>query len=91
MTENISRSGLLFRTSSPLEIGSRMELTLEMPRELTGEEGTKVVCEGSLVRVERVQSTRKKDQPSFLMACTITQYKFESSSVPVIPAKQNAS
>ena len=37
MTENISRSGLLFRSSSPLEVGSSLELNLEMPHELTGD------------------------------------------------------
>jgi len=84
VTENISRSGLLFRSSSPLEIGSTIELALEMPNELAGENGAKVVCEGLLVRVECVPPTRKRDQPSFLMACTIKQYKFAPSSVPAI-------
>jgi hypothetical protein len=76
VTENISHSGLLFRSSSPLEVGSSMELILEMPRELTGANDARVVCEGSLVRVEPVPATRKKEQSSFLMACKITQYKF---------------
>jgi PilZ domain len=87
VTENISRSGLLFRSSRPLEVGSSMELILEMPHELTGDDDARVVCEGSLVRVEPVPATRKKEQPSFLMACTITQYKFAPSSEPAILAK----
>lgn len=80
VTENISSSGILFRSPSPLEVGCSMELILEMPPELTGNEAARVVCEGSLVRVEPVPPPRKKEQSSFLMACTITQYKFAPSS-----------
>lgn len=75
-TENISRSGMLFRSYSPLEAGSTIELKLDMPQELTGEQGARVVCEGSLLRVEQVPGTRAKKQPSFLMACAIKQYRF---------------
>lgn len=91
VTENISRSGLLFRTSIPLEVGSCIELILEMPHDLTGDADARVVCEGSLVRVEVVPATRNKKQSSFLLACTITQYKFASSSEQAILAKQNSS
>jgi PilZ domain len=80
VTENISRSGVLLRSPSPLEVGSRLELIFEMPHELTGEDDARVVCEGSLLRVEAVPPTRKKQQPSFLLACAITQYKFAPSS-----------
>jgi hypothetical protein len=83
VSENISRSGLLFRSSSPLEAGSGLELIFEMPHELTGDDDARVVCEGSLLRVEAVPPTRKQ-QPSFLMACTITQYRFAPSSEQAI-------
>lgn len=76
VTENISHSGLLFRSASPIEVGSSIELILEMPPELTGLDHARVCCEGSLLRVEPVASSRKNKQPSFLMACTITQYRF---------------
>jgi hypothetical protein len=66
-----------------------MELILEMPPELTGNEAARVVCEGSLIRVEPVPPPRKKEQSSFLMACTITQYKFAPSSGQTIVAEQN--
>jgi hypothetical protein len=81
-TENISHSGLLFRSSSPIEVGSSMELILEMPPELTGLDHARVLCEGSLLRVEAAATSRKNKQPSFLMACTITQYRFVPSSEP---------
>lgn len=91
VTENISRSGLLFRSSSPLEVGSSMEMIFEMPQELTGDAAARVLCEGLLVRVEPVPPTRKQEQSSFLMACTIAQYRFAPSSEQAIFAKQNAS
>jgi hypothetical protein len=78
-TENISHSGLLFRSSSPLEVGSNIELILEMPQELTGHDHARVFCEGLLLRVEAVPATRKNKQSSFLMASTITQYRFMPS------------
>ena len=80
VTENISHSGLLFRSASPLEVGSNMELILEMPHELTGHDHARVLCEGSLLRVEAVPATRKNKQSSFLMASTITKYRFTPSS-----------
>jgi PilZ domain len=79
MTENISRSGLLFRSASPLEVGSGLELIFEMPRELTGDANARVICDGALVRVEAVAATRASKQASFLMACTIAQYRFVPS------------
>ncbi len=91
VTENISRSGVLFRSSSPLEVGSSLELKLEMPHELTGEEDAHVLCEGALVRVEVVPATRKKDLPSFLLACTITLYTFAPLSEQPSPAGQDSS
>jgi hypothetical protein len=81
-TENISQSGLLFRSFSPLQVGSSMELILEMPHELTGHDHARVSCEGSLLRVEPVATSRKNKQSSFLMACTITQYRFVPSGEP---------
>ncbi len=91
VTENVSRSGLLFRSSSPLEAGCSLELILEMPHDLTGNAAARVLCEGSLVRVEAVPATRKKKQSSFLMACTITQYRFAPSSEQAVLAEPNPS
>jgi hypothetical protein len=75
-SENISRSGLLLSSSTPLEIGSKMVLTLQMPAELTGDKSAQVICEATLVRVEAVPSPRRAKQTSFRMACAITDYKF---------------
>jgi hypothetical protein len=91
VTENISRSGVLFRSSIPLEVGSSMELIFEMPHELTGDDDARVLCEGSLVRVEAVPPTREKKYSSFLMACNIKQYRFAPASEPAILAEPDAS
>ncbi|MGC2210791.1 MAG: PilZ domain-containing protein [Candidatus Korobacteraceae bacterium] len=90
VTENISRSGLLFRSASPLEVGSSLELNFEMPHEVTGDVDAQVMCEGSLLRVEAVAPTRKNQQPTYMMACTITQYKFASDGERAIRTEQDA-
>jgi len=77
---NISRSGLLFSSASPLENGSSLELILEMPAELTGDKPARVICEGILVRVEAVPSPGRAKETEFRMACTITDYKFVPSA-----------
>jgi len=76
MTENISRSGLLFRSPKPIEVGSAIELDFEMPQAITGEVNARVLCEGKVVRVEAVPLTRTNKQPAFLVACAIKQYNF---------------
>ena len=70
VTENISRSGLLFRSATALEIGTGVEMTLEMPKELLGE-ASQVVCNGLIVRVEPAHTTTRKEKHMFLMACSI--------------------
>lgn len=87
VTENISRSGLLFRSSNLYEAGSILELIFEMPRELTGDDSAQVVCEGALLRVEQLPPTRKKMNSAFLLACAITQYKFLPSIEQPAPAE----
>jgi hypothetical protein len=90
VTENISHSGLLFRSPSPLEIGSSLELIFEMPQEVTGDDDDRVVCEGTLLRVEVVPPTRKNQQPSYLLACSIAQYKFTPASEQEARTQQDA-
>jgi PilZ domain len=52
-TENISRSGLLFTAPDVLEAGTELELALEMPLEIIGMPGTRVLCAGTVARVTR--------------------------------------
>ena len=84
MTENISRSGLLFRSPKPIEVGSAIELDFEMPQEITGELNSRVLCEGRVVRVSAVPPNRTNKQPMFLVACSIKQYNFLPPKEPAI-------
>jgi hypothetical protein len=52
LTENISRSGILFRTRTPLEPGTPVELVLVLPGHVAGEPESRIRCEGRIVRTE---------------------------------------
>ena len=69
-SENISRSGLLFRHTAALEVGTELELVFEMPEELAGHRPARALCMGSVVRVTADTASRKQ-QHSFLIACAI--------------------
>jgi len=57
--ENVSRSGLLFLANEPLEAGAELELALEMPVEIIGVPGTRVVCAGNVARVDRGEESNR--------------------------------
>jgi hypothetical protein len=70
MSENISRSGLLFRHTAALQVGTELELVFEMPVELAGHRPAQAFCLGSVVRVTTDTASRKQPR-SFLIACAI--------------------
>lgn len=74
-TENISRSGVLFRSQDTFEEGSSLEVMFEMPKELTGEEPAQVICKGTVARVTN-GSTSQKQPASYLIACSVADYEF---------------
>src|SRR5437763_14315297 len=49
-TENISRSGVLFRAEECVEIDESVELRLELPVAMPGRECPEVSCRGRVVR-----------------------------------------
>ncbi len=49
-TENISRSGMLFRVAQLMEVDTPIEMTFVLPVEVGGEAGTEVVCQGQIIR-----------------------------------------
>ncbi len=51
-TTNISRTGVFFVTKVPLELGSSVQLSLRVPRELSGRAKSEVQCVGRIVRME---------------------------------------
>jgi len=75
VSENLSRSGLLFLGTAEPEFGATLEIKLEMPEELTGEIGSEVLCRATVARVTSVQ-TGAKTPPSFLIACAMEGYEF---------------
>ncbi|MDT8068862.1 MAG: PilZ domain-containing protein [Terriglobia bacterium] len=74
-TENISKSGVLFRSPLSMEPETKLELKFEMPKELTGDAPAEVVCQGSVRRVIANPAT-KKQPPTFNIACAVAGYDF---------------
>jgi DNA-binding response OmpR family regulator len=72
-TENISRSGLLFRGEEPLRPNAQLEINLVLPVEIAGLAATEVVCRGEVVRtVDDVDTTVTP-----ALAAKILQYRFQ--------------
>jgi PAS domain S-box-containing protein len=72
-TENISRSGLLFRVEKLLEPSTQVEISLVLPAEIAGLSAAEVVCRGEVVR------TRQAEGPTGnpALAAKILQYHFQ--------------
>ena len=49
-TDNISRSGLLFKAEEVLQPNAQLEINLVLPAEIAGLSPTEVVCRGEVVR-----------------------------------------
>jgi len=56
---NLSERGICFVTALPLEKGELVEILLKMPEQVSGEPMTEWRCTGSIVRVERDDSTNE--------------------------------
>jgi hypothetical protein len=52
-TQDLSSRGVFFFTDAPLSQGSEVELTLQMPSEITLGESMRVRCRGHVLRVSR--------------------------------------
>jgi hypothetical protein len=79
-TENISRSGVLFRSAVSIEAQTKLELKFEMPKELTGETPAQVVCHATVQRVIP-NAGSKKQPPSFNLACAVADYDFAEKKI----------
>jgi PAS domain S-box-containing protein len=77
-TENISRSGLLFRSDDVLQPNSQLEINLVLPAEIAGLSGTEVVCRGEVVRT--VEGKGEALSPA--LAARILQYHFQHGPLP---------
>ena len=69
-TENISRSGVLFRTDQPISPKTRIEFLIALPEEVGGRAAA-VICLGRVVRTE----PPKPDDPRPAVAATIAGYR----------------
>ncbi len=76
-TENVSKSGLLFRSPSSFEPHTKLELKLQMPKELTGDAPAEVVCQAMVRRVIENPAT-KKHPATYNVACAVEGYDFQT-------------
>ena len=50
--ENISQRGIYFTTAVPMKVGMPLEVSLQMPQQLTGKSTSDVKCVARVVRVQ---------------------------------------
>jgi CheY-like chemotaxis protein len=72
-TENISRSGMLFRAEELISPNVQLEINLVLPREIAGLSDAEVVCRGEIVRA--VEGSGSTVSPA--IAARILQYHFQ--------------
>ena len=72
-TENISRSGMLFKAEEALQPSALLEINLVLPAEIAGLSATEVVCRGEVVRT--VEHNGETLTPA--LAARILQYHFQ--------------
>jgi two-component system, cell cycle sensor histidine kinase and response regulator CckA len=77
-TENISRSGMLFKADEVLQPSAQLEINLVLPAELAGLSPTEVVCRGEVVRT--IAPTEGSLSPA--LAARILQYHFQHGPIP---------
>ena len=72
-TENISRSGMLFRAAELIPPSAQLEINLVLPAEIAGLSAAEVVCRGEIVR------SVKPEAPTMspALAAKILQYHFQ--------------
>ncbi len=70
VTENVSRSGVLFHSSFALKARAKVQLDFALPLEVLGHVAGRVTCRGCVVRVENGTGIR--------VAATISDYRFVS-------------
>jgi hypothetical protein len=74
-TENISRSGVLFRTEHSMPLQTPIEMLLALPVEIGGAGATStVICRGRIVRTEQARDGSTGDV-CLAVAATIAGYR----------------
>ena len=75
-TENISRSGMLFRAEEAIPTNAQLEINLVLPAEIAGLSAAEVVCRGEIVRTSSSETAAV--HPA--LAAKILQYHFQHTS-----------
>lgn len=75
-TENISRSGMLFRAEELISPNVQLEINLVLPPEIAGLAAAEVLCRGEIVRSVAAESPAM----SPALAAKILQYRFQQGS-----------
>jgi PAS domain S-box-containing protein len=75
-TENISRSGMLFRAEEMMPPAAQLEINLVLPAEIAGVASAEVVCRGEVVRTIAPETPNMNPA----LAAKILQYHFQHSS-----------
>ena len=70
ITENISSAGCFFLLSNKPEIGSRVDMEIEMTPKPGDKPGSKMICRGRVVRIEKEKGKRKTG-----VGCAIDRYR----------------
>jgi PAS domain S-box-containing protein len=76
-TENISRSGLLFRGEEAISPKVQLEINLVLPAEIAGLSAAEVICRGEVVRT--IESETSSVTPA--LAAKILQYHFQQGQI----------
>jgi PAS domain S-box-containing protein len=75
-TENISRSGMLFRAEEMVPPNALLEINLVLPAEIAGLSAAEVVCRGEVVRAVKAEAPTMNPA----LAAKILQYHFQHGS-----------
>ena len=75
-TENISRSGMLFRAEDVIPANAQLEIYLVLPAEIAGLAAAEVVCRGEIVRA----TAPERPAMQAAVAAKILQYHFQHGS-----------
>ena len=70
ITENISSVGCYFLLSDAPEIGTRVDMEIQMAAKPGGKPGSKMICRGRVVRIEKERENRKTG-----VGCAIDRYR----------------
>ena len=77
-TENISKSGVLFRADRAIELDTPVELMMEIPTWISTPVAGKTICRGRIVRAEPPSAL--EDRPAF--AAAILAYELARPADP---------